>query len=73
MICTTCRRKEAEEHRDLCFRCRVATVGFGWRGGGFNYGRGNFSARTNADFVAEHVGDVNRPGIAHLGSQDWSG
>lgn len=58
MICVACKRKEAEEHRDLCFRCRIATVGFNWRGGGHAYGRASFSARTNAEFLNEHVGDV---------------
>jgi hypothetical protein len=37
------------------------------------YGRHNFAERTNAEYVAEHVGDVKRPGIAHLGSQEWQG
>lgn len=55
MICVDCGRKEAEADRDLCFRCRVATVGFGWRGGGFMYGRENFTARTNAEFINEHM------------------
>ena len=58
MICAACEQKEAEADRDLCFRCRVATVGFGWRGGGHLYGRESFSARTNAEFLNEHVGDV---------------
>jgi hypothetical protein len=58
MICAGCERKEAEEHRDLCFRCRVATIGFNWRGGGLAYGRDNFSARTNAEYLNEHVGGV---------------
>jgi hypothetical protein len=58
VICVECRSKEAEAGTETCFRCRVASVGFGWRGGGFNFGRHNFSARTNAEFVNEHVGDV---------------
>ncbi len=65
--------KEAEPGKDECFRCRVASVGFGFRGGGFLYGRANFSERTNAEYVAEHVGDVKREGVAHMGSQEWSG
>ena len=58
VICVGCECKEAEEQSDLCFKCRVATIRFGWRGGGFAYGRSNFSARTNAEFLNEHVGDV---------------
>ena len=73
MMCTTCLAKLAEGNSETCFRCRVATVRFGWRGGGFVYGRSNFSARTNAEYVAEHVGDVNRPDIAHVGSGGWQG
>jgi hypothetical protein len=72
-LCVTCHSKMSEDGRDECFRCRIATVGFGFRGGGHLYGRDNFSSRTNAEYVAEHVGDVNRPGIAHLGSQGWQG
>ena len=73
MICTSCGRKPAEADRDTCFRCRVATVGFGWRGGGHLYGRANFAERTNREWIAEHVGDPKREGIAHLGSQEWQG
>jgi hypothetical protein len=58
VICQECGTKDAEESSTTCFRCRVATVRYGWHGGGFNYGRHNFSARTNAEFVNEHVGDV---------------
>jgi len=71
VICLDCSRKEAEPDSDTCFRCRVASVGFGWKGGGFNFGRSNFSSRTNAEFVAEHVGDTT--GAAHMGSQEWQG
>jgi len=70
-MCSECRRKPRQDGYDVCFRCRVASVGFGWRGGGFMYGRDNFSARTNAEFVAEHVGDS--PNAAHMGSKDWQG
>lgn len=73
IFCTECSMKEAEAGSDTCFRCRVASVGFGFRGGGHLYGRKNFAERTNAEYVAEHVGDVKRPGIAHLGSGGWTG
>jgi hypothetical protein len=65
--------KEAEPGRDECFRCRVASVGFTFRGGGLMYGRANFAERTNAEYVAEHIGDASRDGIAHMGSQEWQG
>ena len=72
MICVECERKEAEAGTDTCFRCRVASVGFGWHGGGFLYGRHNFAERTNAEFVNEHVGEVkDNPRYAHMGSQEW--
>jgi hypothetical protein len=63
--------KEAEPGSETCFRCRVATVGFGFRGGGLMYGRKNFSERTNAEYIAEHIGDTS--GAAHMGSQEWQG
>lgn len=73
-VCPECRTKPVQEGYDVCFRCRVATVGFNWHGGGFEFGRNNFSTRTNAEHVLEHVGDVkDNPNIAHLGSGEWKG
>lgn len=70
--CQECGRKRKEAGGETCYRCRVASVGFNWHGGGFGYGRHNFHDRTNAEFVAEHVGDVKgNPNIAHIGSMDW--
>ena len=37
-------------------------VGFGFRGGGFLYGRKNFAERTNAEYIAEHIGDTSGDG-----------
>jgi len=68
VICPDCGRKPVQEGRDTCFRCRVITQGTIWRGGGFLYGRDNFSTRTNREFIAEHVGDT--AGKAHLGSKE---
>ena len=65
--------RDVEPGREECFRCRVLSVGYVFRGGGHLYGRANFSERTNAEYVAEHVGDVKRPGIAHLGSREYTG
>ena len=70
-ICPECNRKPVQEGYDLCFRCRVATVGFGWHGGGHNFGRHNFSSRTNQEFINEHVGES--PTAAHMGSGEWQG
>ena len=72
MICATCNTKPAEGNSDTCFRCRVAQLALlSWRRTSL---RGaNFSARTNAEYVAEHVGDVSRPEIAHVGSRGWQG
>ena len=58
VICVECQAKPAEDGRDVCFRCRVSTVRFGWRGGGFVYGRSNFASRTNTEFLNEHVGEI---------------
>jgi hypothetical protein len=45
----------------------VRSVGFGFKGGGFTFGRKNFTARTNAEFVNEHVGEVRgNPNIERL-------
>lgn len=38
-----------------CFKCRCVGVGVTFRGGG-GYGRENFSARTNAEFIRENDG-----------------
>lgn len=73
VICDECGQRQAEAGRDICYRCKITSIGWGFRGGGHLYGRENFSARTNAEYVAEHVGDVNRPGIAHVGSGGWQG
>ena len=51
--------KEREPGSDTCFRCRVASVGFAFVGGG-GYGRSAFSSRTNAEFLNETVGDVKQ-------------
>lgn len=73
MICHECGLKDAEEGSDTCFRCRVATVGFGFRGGGFLYGRGNFAERTNQEFVNEHLGEVkDNPRYAPVDRGVWS-
>jgi hypothetical protein len=52
--------KDAEPGKEECFRCRVLSVGFGFRGGGFLYGRKNFAERTNAEWLNENVGDVKQ-------------
>ena len=55
MICETCGAKEAEVGHPECFRCRVASVGFAFVGGG-GYGRETFSKRTNYEFLNETIG-----------------
>jgi len=71
VICVTCQTKDAEDGGTECFRCRVASVGFSFAGGG-GYGRVAFRDRTNAEFLAEHVGDVRRPGVEHMDGRVWS-
>lgn len=73
MICADCGRKEAETGRDVCFRCRVASVGFSWHGGGYLYGRENFSSRTNGEFLSEHVGEIrDNPRYAPVETSCWT-
>jgi hypothetical protein len=38
----------------------VSSVGFTWTGGGHVGGRANFSARTNSEYIREHVGVVDK-------------
>jgi hypothetical protein len=71
VTCETCGRKPAETGRRECFRCRVASVGFTFTGGG-GYGREAFVGRTNAEFLAENVGDVRRPGVEKMDGKVWS-
>jgi hypothetical protein len=72
VICETCHRKEAETGHPECFRCRVASVGFAFVGGG-GYGRSTFAARTNNEFLNEFVGDVrNDPNIEQVHNGVWS-
>lgn len=69
--CPECGVKPIKAGYKTCYRCHVNGFGVNWKGGGFNFGRHNFSARTNAEFVNEHVGDVRgNPNIAHLGSKE---
>jgi len=65
--------KEAEPGRDECFHCRVSTIRYGWRGGGFGYGRDNFASRTNSEFLNEHVGEVrDNPRYAPVETSCWT-
>ncbi len=70
-LCPLCERKPIKDGYKTCYRCHVNGFGVNWHGGGFMYGRHNFSARTNAEYVAEHVGDVSNPDVKHVGSLDW--
>jgi hypothetical protein len=67
MLCPECEKRRIAEGHNTCYPCHIQGVGFTFRGGGFQAGRRNFSARTNAEFVAEHVGDVKgNPNIEPL-------
>jgi hypothetical protein len=46
--------KQAEPGRDECFRCRVASIGFTWRGGALQ-GRAGFKAMTKGEYLKEHL------------------
>lgn len=47
--------RDAEPGKEECFRCRVSSVGFAFRGGG-GYTRDSFRNSTNTEFLNEHVG-----------------
>jgi hypothetical protein len=55
-VCKTCGRKVVEPDREECFRCRVLTVGFSFRGGG-GYTRQSFHDSTISEKRAEILGD----------------
>lgn len=54
MICSDCGNKPAEEGRTTCFRCRIAGVGFSFRGGAI-IGRKGWNT-TKTEWLSEHVG-----------------
>ena len=61
-VMITCSVNDCEkpvDRDDVCFRHRVAGIGFNWKGGGMTYGRANFSKQTNKEFVANTVGMKN--------------
>jgi len=47
--------KTVEPGRLECFRCRVSSVGFTWRGGALE-GRRGFNHMTRGEFLKEHLG-----------------
>jgi hypothetical protein len=56
MKCRTCNKRSPEAGSDICFNCRVRTVGFSFVGGG-GYTRAAFHGRTIAEKRAEVLGD----------------
>lgn len=56
MICKTCNRKQAEDGRDECFRCRVLSVGFTYKGGAVQGKSGWGTSRQ--EWMAEHIGEI---------------
>jgi hypothetical protein len=57
-LCTTCGTETTRTRPDgECFRCHVRGIGFTFVGGAF-YGRAGFHT-TNAEAVAEHIGEDN--------------
>ena len=57
-LCRQCLNRVAEEGSpdEICFHCRVASVGFSFVGGG-GYTRANFHDSTIAEKRAEILGD----------------
>lgn len=62
MICQECHRKDSEPGKELCFRCRVAGVGFSFRGGAV-IGRGGWNT-TRSEWLSEHVGASSEKELA---------
>lgn len=60
MTCQDCHLRPAEAGTDTCFRCRVATVGFTFVGGG-GYGRKAYHERTTAEFIEATVPEGATP------------
>lgn len=58
--------KEAQEGYDECFRCRVSSVGFSFRGGG-GFQRKQFHDRTNAEWMREHLGTTDEKELGKRG------
>ena len=56
-LCRQCLVRTAEDNgSEICFHCRVASVGFTFSGGG-TYGRGTFHDATITEKRAEILGD----------------
>lgn len=56
-LCGQCLVRVAEDNGSgICYHCRVASVGFSFRGGG-GYTRDTFHDYTNAERQAEILGD----------------
>lgn len=54
-LCRQCRKRASEQNSEICFHCRVASVGFTFRAAG--YGRKAFNESTIAEKRAEILGD----------------
>ena len=65
MICQECGLKEAEDGRSLCFRCRVAGVGFNFRGS-VQPGRPGWN-RTANEYRLENFGTSDERELAKRG------
>jgi len=55
-LCRQCLVRTAEEGSEICFLCRVGSVGFSFRGGG-GYTKQSFHDSTIAERRAEILGD----------------
>jgi hypothetical protein len=62
VICSDCGVKPAEEGRTTCFRCRVATVGYGWRGGAV-VGRNGWNI-TKSEWLSQNIGSESEKQLA---------
>jgi hypothetical protein len=56
----------AETGSDECYRHRLLSVGFSWRGGGGTY-RKAFHERTNAEWMRENLGSADDRDLAKKG------
>lgn len=65
MLCVECGAKDAEAGSEICFLCRVRSVGFSWRGGAM-HGQSGFH-RTKREYMEEHLGTTDERALAERG------
>lgn len=68
-ICSESDCEKPVDRDGVCFRHRVLGVGFNWSGGGYTFGRRNFSAMTNGEFLRRNIGDPNHESMSKVSTR----